>query len=135
TKLRMSLTNICARSLGSTIHYLLPEPLNSLGNNKSLINVIAENLEVPIEKVLKAERVIAKALLEFLPAITLKDGCRVAVLLQGDQSRKITLIRVAMKCKVHGYKLGIDCPIANSLISRLINIYNNYNNKIDSIKL
>jgi hypothetical protein len=90
-----------------------------IDNNKSIINFIAEDLGLPIDEVKATERVIAKALLEYLPTITLRDGCKVALLLKGDQSRKVTIVKVAMKCRIHGYKLGIDCPIANSLISRL----------------
>jgi hypothetical protein len=117
TKIRP--VNICAQSLSCTLHYILQRPLHIINNNKSIMNFIAENLDLPIDKVKVAERVIAKALLEYLPTITLKDGCKVALLLQGDQSRKVTIVKVAMKCRIHGYKLGIDCPIANSLISRL----------------
>jgi len=117
TKIRPA--NICAQSLNCTLHYILQRPLHIINNNKSIINFIAEDLGLPIDKVKAAERVIAKALLEYLPTITLRDGCKVALLLQGDQSRKVTIVKVAMKCRIHGYKLGIDCPIANSLISRL----------------
>jgi hypothetical protein len=117
TKIRPA--NICAQSLNCTLHYILQRPLHIINNNKSIINFIAEDLDLPIDKVKAAERVIAKALLEYLPTITLRDGCKVALLLQGDQSRKVTIVKVAMKCRIHGYKLGIDCPIANSLISRL----------------
>jgi hypothetical protein len=120
TRTKTPLVSICAQSLSYTLHYILQEPLSYLNNNKLIMNFIAENLDLPIDKVKVAERVIAKALLEYLPTITLRDGCKVALLLQGDQSRKVTIVKAAMKCRIHGYKLGIDCPIANSLISRIL---------------
>lgn len=116
--MRTPIAQVCAK-LNSTIHYLLPSSLNNIGNGKHLLNAIAENLGVSSEEVSRAESVIAKALLEFLPTITLKDGCKVAVVLKGDQSRKISLMGIAMRCRIYGYKLGIDCPVIASLLNRL----------------
>ena len=114
------LINVCARSLARTLYYILKEPLSNVGDGKLILKHIAESLEIPIDKVKRAERVIVKALLEYLPVITLRDGCKVALILQGDQSRRVSMAKIAMKCKIHGYRLGVDCPIANSLISKLL---------------
>lgn len=116
--LKLPLARLCAR-LGFTVRYLLPESLSNV-SGKSLLNAIAENLGVPVDKVSSAERVIAKALLDFLPTITLKDGCKIAVLLQGDQTRKVSLVGVAMKCRMRGYKLGVDCPLGKLLLNKLL---------------
>ena len=106
-------------TLGRSVYYVLPE---SIGNGRgSLIHSIAEYLGVSIDDVRSAERVIAKALLDYLPSIRLRDGCKVVALLTGDQSIKASPTILAIKCRMRGYSLNGDCPIALSLIHKAFN--------------
>ncbi|MGC8542453.1 MAG: hypothetical protein ACP5NQ_00825 [Vulcanisaeta sp.] len=108
------ITNI--DSLGKSVYYILPEGINN--GRHSIIYSIAEYLGTTVDEVRSAERIIAKALIDYLPSIRLSDGCRAIVLLTGDQSVRSTLTILAIKCRIRGYSLNSDCPIALSLVHK-----------------
>lgn len=119
SKLGLSPLHVNINTLGKSICYILPE---GIGNGRgSLIHLIAEYLEVGMDEVRSAERVIAKALLDYLPSIRLRDGCKAVVLLTGEQSIGASPTILAIKCRIRGYSLSGDCPIALSLIRKVFN--------------
>ncbi|WP_069807348.1 hypothetical protein [Vulcanisaeta thermophila] len=100
---------------------LLPDNLRSIIQGGDVIKALSEVLGIPIDAVKGAERVIAKALLDFFPTVTLSDGCRVSVLMGGFASGKNITYPLAIKCKVIGYSLNVNkCPIASKLISKAL---------------
>ncbi|WP_243669724.1 hypothetical protein [Vulcanisaeta sp. JCM 16161] len=119
SKLGLSPLSINIGSLGKSVYYILPENISN--GRISLIHSIAEYLGVSENEVRSAERVIAKALLDYLPSVRLKDGCRAVVTLTGDQSIKASPTILAIKCRIKGYSLNSDCPVALSLIRRAFN--------------
>ncbi len=106
---------------------LLPDNLKI--GMKPLDLVISETLNTSLESVRKAERVIAKALLELLPTVTLSDGCKAALLIEGAD--KPIVKPVAIKCRINGYTLRLNCPILTSLISKgnLLRAFHLYESK------
>ncbi|MFB6490109.1 MAG: MarR family transcriptional regulator [Thermoproteus sp. AZ2] len=104
--------DFCAGEFGRTVQVLLPERFA----RRNVIRAIAQHLSVPVEEVMKAERIIAKAMLEFLPSVKLPDGCKTAVFLQGEQD--IDVVVAASYCKIQGYRLGLDCALGRLAISK-----------------
>ncbi|MGC8584179.1 MAG: transcriptional regulator, partial [Thermoproteus sp.] len=88
----------CADDFGRTVQVLLPP---KFGND--VVSAIAQHLSVPPEMVRKAERVIARAILEFFPSVRLPDGCRVVLMPHGEYGARLTAL--AAHCKVYGYTL------------------------------
>lgn len=119
SKLGLSPLNANVESLGRSVHYVLPDGINN--GRISLIHSIAEYLGVSVDEVRQAERIIAKALLDYLPSVRLRDGCRAVVVLTGDQSIRASPTVLAIKCRIKGYSLNSDCPVALSLIHKAFN--------------
>ncbi len=110
-KLGRTPVDFCASDFGRTVQVLLPP--NFGGRN--IAKVIAQHLSVPVEMVEKAERAIARALLEFFPSVKLPDGCRVVVMPQGEYGVRLSVL--AAHCKVHGYTLGLKCEAGKALLA------------------
>ncbi|WP_446753068.1 hypothetical protein [Vulcanisaeta sp. JCM 16161] len=127
-RLGRKIEDFCANSLSRTVLALLPDNLKI--GSKPLDLVISETLNVPIELVRRAERVIARALLELLPVVTLGDGCKAALLIE-EVAGKPVLRPVAVKCRVNGYTLRPNCPILSSIINRdnLLRTFHPYENR------
>ncbi|WP_054855671.1 hypothetical protein [Vulcanisaeta sp. JCM 16161] len=70
-------------------------------NNKSFMDLLIEDLDNE-ELVIKAQGIIAKALMALLPITTLEDGCK-AVTISGKV--------IAVKCRIKGYTINPRCPI------------------------
>ena len=113
-KLGRTPVDFCANDFGRTVQVLLPP--NFGGRN--IAKVIAQHLSVPVEMVEKAERVIARALLEFFPSVKLPDGCRVVVVLHGEYGARLSVL--AAHCKVYGYTLGLKCEAGKALLAEAI---------------
>ncbi|BDR93095.1 hypothetical protein Vsou_21880 [Vulcanisaeta souniana JCM 11219] len=127
-RLGRKIEDFCASNLSRTALVLLPDNLRI--GTKSLDQVIAETLNVPLELVRKAERVIAKALLELLPVVTLNDGCKAALLIE-ESAGKPVVRPVAIKCRINGYALRLNCPVLTSIMNKgnLLKIFHLYENK------
>ena len=104
----------CADDFGRTVQVLLPPKFGG----RNVVEAIAQHLSVPIEMVEKAERVIARAILEFFPSIKLPDGCRAVVIPQGEYGAKLNVL--ASYCKVKGYTLGLRCSAGQALLADVI---------------
>ena len=107
--------DLCVNHLGRTVLVLLPDNLKM--GAKPLDLVISETLNVPLELVRRAERVIAKALLELLPTITLSDGCKAALTVEENAGKPMMKL-VAVKCRINGYTLRLNCPVLTAMIKR-----------------
>ena len=128
TRLGRKISDFCANNLGRTVLALLPDSLRI--GTKSLDLVISETLNTPLDFVRRAERVIAKALLELLPVVTLSDGCKAALIIE-DSAGKPVIRPVAVKCRVNGYTLRPNCPILMAMINKgdLLKTFHSYESK------
>ncbi|WP_252900912.1 hypothetical protein [Vulcanisaeta sp. JCM 14467] len=91
-------------SLGfpKSVLLLVPSNLHHM-NSRTMLDLMIEELGNPNEGlVMKAQGIIAKALMLLLPTTTLEDGCR-AVTISGRV--------IAIKCRAKGYTLDSRCPI------------------------
>ncbi len=124
----LSPLNANVNSLSKSVYYVLPDGINN--GRISLTHSIAEYLGVSIDEVKQAERVIAKALLELLPVVTLNDGCKAALLIE-ESSGKPFVKPVAIKCRINGYALRLNCPILTSIMNKgnLLKNFHLYENK------
>lgn len=113
-KLGRSPHDFCANDFGRTVQVLLPPRFGG----RNVAKIVAQHLSVPVEMVEKAERVIAKALLEFFPSIKLPDGCRVVVTFQGDYGVKLSVL--ASHCRTNGYTMGLKCYVGQVLLADAI---------------
>ena len=116
---RISLVNVCTDSFSRTVIIILPDKLKK----KPMIDAIGDFIN-DMQLVKASERVIAKALLEFFPTITLNDGCEAAIAIWGQQNRGIRYRVLALKCRMHGYTLG-ECPVASNLIGMMLSSHLN----------
>ena len=81
---------------------LIPSNLHHM-NNKTMLDILIEELgNFNRELIVKAQGIIAKALMLLLPTTTLEDGCKAVTV-----SNRI----IAMKCRVKGYTLDTKCPM------------------------
>ncbi|MGC9118852.1 MAG: hypothetical protein ACP5I3_07675 [Thermoproteus sp.] len=83
-----------------------------------VVSAIAQHLSVPPEMVRKAERVIARAILEFFPSVRLPDGCRIVLMPHGEYGARLTAL--AAHCKIHGYTLSLKCGAGRVLVAQII---------------
>ncbi|ADN50770.1 HTH domain-containing protein [Vulcanisaeta distributa] len=88
-------------SLGfpKSVLLLIPNDFHNV-NRKSILDLLIEELGNE-ELVMKAQGIIAKALMMLLPTTTLNDGCKAVTV-----SNRV----IALKCKVRGYTLDSRCP-------------------------
>ncbi|CCC80722.1 transcriptional regulator [Thermoproteus tenax] len=103
----------CADDFGRTVQVLLPPKFSGY----DVVDMIAQHLGVPTEMVKRAERVIAKAILEFFPSIRLPDGCRSVVIPHGEYGLKLTPL--AAYCRASGYTLGLKCTYGRVALMRI----------------
>jgi hypothetical protein len=66
----------------------------------------------------KAERVIARAILDFFPSVRLPDGCRVVLMPHGEYGVRMTAL--ASHCKIYGYTLSLRCDAGRALVAQMI---------------
>ncbi|MDT7870589.1 MAG: transcriptional regulator [Thermoproteus sp.] len=103
----------CADDFGRTVQVLLPP---KFGND--VVAAIAQHLSVPPEMVRKAERVIARAILDFFPSVRLPDGCRVVLMPHGEYGVRMTAL--TSHCRFHGYTLSLRCDAGRALVAQMI---------------
>ncbi len=111
---RLSVLGICVDSFPRTVFLILPEKFKKKPVREAISEYIGDEALVK-----PAERVIAKAILELFPTVTLKDGCEAALMIWGRQGDAIRYRTLALRCRIHGYTLG-ECPVANNLINFLL---------------
>ncbi|WP_069807350.1 hypothetical protein [Vulcanisaeta thermophila] len=116
-KMKVPIHRVCIKSLNDTVLFIL----SSLENmHDNMIKVLMESLELPMDVVKRAERIIAKAILNQFPSLTLNDGCKVSIIIYSNQPGNAMVRILAMKCRLKGYSLSDDCPVARTLISKLL---------------
>ncbi len=87
-------------NFSKSVLFLIPDNIYYV-NSKSMLDLMIEELGDK-ELVMKAQGIIAKALMLLLPSTTLDDGCR-AITISGKV--------IALKCRVKGYTLDSKCPV------------------------
>ncbi|MEL9990168.1 MAG: transcriptional regulator [Thermoproteus sp.] len=110
-RLGRSPLSFCADDFGRTVQVLLPPKFGGV----DIVEVIARHLSVPLEMVKKAERVVARAILEFFPSIRLPDGCKVVAMPFGEYGTRLSVL--ASYCRINGYMLGLRCPTGRALVA------------------
>ncbi|MEZ0249254.1 MAG: transcriptional regulator [Thermoproteus sp.] len=117
----------CADDFGRTVQVLLPSKFGGV----DIVEVIARHLSVPLEIVKKAERVIARAILEFFPSIKLPDGCKVVVMPFGEYGTRLSVL--ASYCRINGYMLGLRCSAGKVLVAEAMRRIFQNSEKFDGV--
>jgi hypothetical protein len=108
-------------SLGypKSVLLLLPD---KVGGARFIMDDIIEHVGHDKEGLVKsAERVIAKAIIEYFPGITLPDGCRAVIMPRGNGAGNMKIKVLAVNCKLMGYTLRPGCPFMRDLLYSKLN--------------
>ncbi|KUO83879.1 MAG: hypothetical protein AT716_02210 [Vulcanisaeta sp. MG_3] len=109
-------------SLGypKSVLLLLPD---KVGGARFIMDDIIEHVGHDKEGLVKsAERVIAKAIIEYFPGITLPDGCRAVIMPRGNGAGNMKIKVLAVNCKLMGYTLRPGCPFMRDLLYSKLNV-------------
>jgi len=98
---------------------LLPDRISG---SKSLMDDIIGHVGYDKEDLVKsAERIIARAIIEYFPGITLPDGCRAVAVSRGNDAGNMKVRVLAVNCRLMGYTLRPGCPFIRDFLNSKLN--------------